>query len=588
MRFTPLQTSRPSPALALAAAGVAVGLCASAMAQVQAPSDGGALDANPRVGAGGNNAGAATPSQYQGAREGSSANNIVTGRVSGGAAFRDAVPYRATTDFRDFTAGASSSRFSGMSAGVTTSGQLINNAGSVHDYYGPSETVAAPSGFARTPGTGGYVPPRVVDRNAARLDTRVDDALVGGATRIDSRVNVNPNDETDATDPLGGGVTRATRLGAPDALLRGDQYDYRRITENADRALSPYTRLRRGEATSLSAEDIRSLREELVRDEQGNRIAPRQLEALISGRSADEQNRERSRDGSDDRDPLRNPVELQGIDRDDRLRLADPAEQSALYAQLQERLNRFEQDPGDESLRPRMRRDAEEARALPGLPALPPELGGEEDDAAPDAEEMAPVDPPVEVQSLATGVSSPTLRRALEEAEQLLREGRYVNAIARYDTAERLVPNQPLVTLGRATAELGAGYYRRSALNLRSAFNRNPELMMARLDLERLLGQERVNEVAANLRERAVENRDDDTSLFLLAFLAYNAGSYEQAGAFLDQATRRSEDPFYEEVARRWALSPEEEEGAPAEDADDEPATRPSGDGESGEEPMNK
>ena len=82
-----------------------------------------------------------------------------------------------------------------------------------------------------------------------------------------------------------------------------------------------------------------------------------------------------------------------------------------------------------------------------------------------------------------------------------------------------------------------------------------------------------VHLLGIGLRERAVEDREDETPLFLLAFLAYNAGSYEQAGAFLDLAHRRSQDPFYEELAQRWALTPAGDAQPTTRPASSEPAT---------------
>lgn len=569
-------SATPRHAGVLAASMVLLGLGAGASAQVQADQGGGALDANTRVGSNRANAGGAVSNQHDRFQRG---NNIVDGNISGGAAFRGFVPYRAPTDFRDLTAGYSSSRFAGNSAGVTTGGQLISNASSVHSYYGPAQTVNAPSGFVRAPGSGGYIPPRAIDGGAARIEGRIDENLAGQRDReIDPLAGVNLNEgplEAPVDPPQRSGAdvgVNGRNFGQPQSLLLGDRYDYQQFAENAGTALSPYTRLRRNQETAvLDAREVRRLREELLRDAEGNRLAPGQLDALVSGTAPGSLGGQQSgQAGADERtDPTRNPVELEGIDSNERLRLASPAEQSALFAQLEERLHRFDRDPDDPALRPRMDEDSETAQRLRGLMGLPPELGTEPVEGEEDAPDVGTVDPPVEIDSLAAGISSPTLREALEQAEQLLREERYVSAIARYDAAERLVPNQPLVTLGRATAELGAGYYQRSALNLRAAFSRSPELLMARLDLEQMLGGERLREIAATLRERAVEDRDDDTPLFLLAFLAYNAGSYEQAGAFLDLAGRRGQDPFYEELAKRWALTPAND--------DDDGATRPAG-----------
>src|SRR5690606_8612706 len=122
--------------------------------------------------------------------------------------------------------------------------------------------------------------------------------------------------------------------------------------------------------------------------------------------------------------------------------------------------------------------------------------------------------------------------------------------------AERVVPNQPLTVLGRATAEIGAGYYRRAAVSLQQAFAQNPELTMARLNLERMVGQDRLAEVQATLQDRLASDQQDPDSAFLLGFIAYHSGDGAAAMSHLREAGRRSGDAFYRQLADVWGGGP--------------------------------
>jgi tetratricopeptide (TPR) repeat protein len=178
-----------------------------------------------------------------------------------------------------------------------------------------------------------------------------------------------------------------------------------------------------------------------------------------------------------------------------------------------------------------------------------------------------PADPPVEVDSFASGVTSPTLKAILNEAEAAMKRGQYVQSVARYDAAARLVPNQPLVLLGRGTAELGAGFYRRSASTLRAALERHPELAMGRVSVIELLGAERVETLRADLEQLAMDQPDSPVPTFLLAYLVYGEGDATRAARLLRVADVRNggQDTFYSALAQIW--SPE----APA----TRPATQP-------------
>jgi len=79
--------------VALAAAGLALGVAGPVLGQQRVGSGGRALDANPQVGSGGQN-------QPEGQVDFRRRNDVVTGNVSGGRAFRGDVGFRAPNEFR--------------------------------------------------------------------------------------------------------------------------------------------------------------------------------------------------------------------------------------------------------------------------------------------------------------------------------------------------------------------------------------------------------------------------------------------------------------------------------------------------------
>jgi len=165
--------------------------------------------------------------------------------------------------------------------------------------------------------------------------------------------------------------------------------------------------------------------------------------------------------------------------------------------------------------------------AAPGAPAVPslpsvPNSGG----AAKKVE-------PLMIKSLAEGVKSPTLSDKLREAESDMKQGKFADALDKYALAEQASPNDPLIYLGRANAELGAGTYRTAEMHLRDAFAGNQALLMGKYDLNTLIGQERVNTLTADLKTLSAKEPQETMAPFLLAYLSYNTGNEAEAAAQL-------------------------------------------------------
>src|SRR5207247_1919844 len=156
--------------------------------------------------------------------------------------------------------------------------------------------------------------------------------------------------------------------------------------------------------------------------------------------------------------------------------------------------------------------------------------------AAPSAKAPAKKPQPLIVHSMASGVTAKGLAELLKSAEDQMKQGKYNGAIEKYDAAQQVAPNNPLIPLGRAIAELGSGLYVRADTHIREAFGQNPALMMAQYDLRNMLGDDRLQQIARELREAASNDKRDPRPTFLLAFVSYSTGQEVAADGYLDQA----------------------------------------------------
>ena len=223
---------------------------------------------------------------------------------------------------------------------------------------------------------------------------------------------------------------------------------------------------------------------------------------------------------------------------------------------------------------------------LPAVPAVPPPAGAQSSTPAgvtdyakqnqqlmqqmqKDQARMRPMrarPAPVKVNSFATGMKGKGLSEVMKNAETLMKDGKFTNALDEYDKAEQVAPNNPLIRLGRANAELGAAYYARAEAHLRDAFNSNPELLNGQYDLTALLGESRVQTLVRDLKDIMNKEQREPRPVFLLAYIAYNTGHEQNAEAYLDLADKRSggRDPFFKLLRDNWSLPNAKTPGAGA------------------------
>jgi cytochrome c-type biogenesis protein CcmH/NrfG len=162
----------------------------------------------------------------------------------------------------------------------------------------------------------------------------------------------------------------------------------------------------------------------------------------------------------------------------------------------------------------------------------------------------------VQVTSLATGVNARGLAELLRSAERLMQQKKFGDAMAAYDTAEQVAPNNPLIALGRAHAAIGAATYRNAEADLREAFVRDPALLHAQYDLKTFLGQDHLQVVINDLKDISKREPNFATPAFLLAYISYNTGNEAQAVTYLEEVEKRlgRPDAVVKLLRANWTL----------------------------------
>jgi hypothetical protein len=257
----------------------------------------------------------------------------------------------------------------------------------------------------------------------------------------------------------------------------------------------------------------------------------------------------------------------------DPLDLPAAAQQSSQYAELRRRMDAYNashpqtDEEADREFRSllRARRALENSSApgnisVPNVPSSPgaavPVVPGvvTPDQANSSASIAKPA--PLQIDSLATGVKSSTLGDLLHQGEDQISHQQYDEAIRVFDNAERAVPNNPLIYIGRAEAELGGSYYRQADMDLREAFRLDNAVLLSQYDLKRYLGEDRIQFIMTSLKQISTDSPENTTAPFLLAYVAYNTHQESLAGQYLDDCGKRSggSDETVVLLKRYWNL----------------------------------
>jgi tetratricopeptide (TPR) repeat protein len=164
---------------------------------------------------------------------------------------------------------------------------------------------------------------------------------------------------------------------------------------------------------------------------------------------------------------------------------------------------------------------------------------------------------PLPFNSLSEGMSSRSLADIIRNAEDLVGKGEYKEAIDQYNNAIAVVPNNPMILLGRANAEIGANLYARAENDLRRSYAEDTALMMGKYNIRDLLGEKRLDVVVADLEQVADKDPTNETPIFLLAYLNYNTGQVAKVAGQLELAERLrgGRDPLIESLFQHWNLT---------------------------------
>jgi tetratricopeptide (TPR) repeat protein len=549
----------------LLAAVAAVVLPSLAFAQGQIDT-GRANDASNQYGSGGRNGNGPGQTYYGGnVYAGRSGNQIITGNVTQGREFHGNVGYTDPYAFRGTTAGAVSDNFAKNSVGVPRANSAPVVPNTSIPFYGSSQTVAPPPGFQLNATRTGYVPPAtsaglrtVEDQRMGVVDLNQPIAPSPTPGSFMMRGNLNPQQAAEQAGVLTGSTLYGVREWNPQ--------------DPADRAFLQDLLSRQGGTvgpTQIDPRDVRRMRDELERSILPDRVDNPALQQGQPGqngarRSPDSltldpigQTFESPASGALNNRPLdaqvdARPLGDQGVTTEQGIRynlLGKAHRTSTQYTELDRRLDQYyterrktDADFAREFNADKRRLEQAKAKAPetargatagannPNNPNVPGAPGG----AADNNKAPGPRPQPVKVTSLSTGVRGEGLANLLKKAETLMKEGKYSSALDQYDAAEAVTPNNPLIWLGRAHAELGAGFFLRADGHLRQALMTDHALLMGQYDLTAMLGEERLTKLVSELKEQANRETTKSTPLFLLAYIAYNTGHEQQALGYLD------------------------------------------------------
>jgi len=542
----------------------------AAHAQMQVNTDGRANEANNRVGSAGLNNVKIDMSKLP------TGNDIINGTVTGGWAFQGHVPYFAPGAFHGNLPGTFMDNFIRDSSG----GGSVNNAQQHTVYYGENQQVAPP-GFVRDPITQAYVAPSPMQEAQSLnlngpLDTTLQPLPLPG--------QISTSGQVDPTAP-NAQVLMATASPLYGVRQWQTNQQGESLMANPLQAATPGQQQNTtGAAGPLSQEQIIQMRQQLyktvvaptpvgpennvpatVNPGQSAPLSPllpggTENTGTTSGNPAGQSLSPISTAGQGHLNPL-----LPGGTEASQS-LPAPGQQSTQYAQMQNRMQQFEAQhplPAGQTYeqllaavrghRPQMGdvigpKPANTATPIPALtPANPPVTGH------PQTVE------PLRVKSLAEGFSAKTLADLLTNAETMVRDQKYDQAIRQYNVIIQVVPNNPMILLGRANAELGGLYFVKAEADIRTAIMMDKTVLIAQFDLDHLYGQAQRDTVIDSLKRIATAHTDNPSPVILLAYISYNLQDEDKAQRYLELAQQRAGglDPFIALLQRYWIATPQ-------------------------------
>lgn len=565
-----------------------------AVAQVPAQQDGRALDANNRLGSGGYN-------QANRGQAGVSPNQIIYGDVTGGKQFRGPVAARDPYAFTGPSPGMIVDRFVAGSAGVPQPYQPSYSLAGAQPFYGQSRNVPPPAGTERLGFTGGYVGTSLAPQSELSMHNFVPDydaylaQQLGTSTPLINRNVLLRNEPGDLylQGPLEGENRAILFTGSPLYGVRLFRPDQETTGDIGLQSLYGPSSLYPDQASRFryDPQEVQRLRFQMEAtqgflqppgqppgkqqpggpqqpgNQQGNQPQnPAQPPDLTESARINDQ----SVNGAINDSAQANGMNTGEASRQ-RSTLLTPEQQSQQYNELKRRFQRSQnpelaaieaehQAQLERQARARRQNQPPTSRPASGLDSqstLRRPAGAGAGAGATGANRMGAVNlPPMKITSLATGMRASGVRDLLKSAEDLMRQGKFQSAIDKYNLALQAVPNNPLVLVGRANAELGAGFYRQASADLHRVFLSDQATLMAQYDLNAWIPSERMQFIIKDLKALDEQNPKDETPAFLLAYIYYNTGDAPQAARYLGEAQQRAgqADPLLNILRARWRL----------------------------------
>lgn len=540
------------------AGAVALALPSLTMAQGQIDA-GRANDASNRVGSGGRNQNGVITTYGNSSYIINNGNQVVTGNVSQGREFHGNVGYTDPSAFRGPTAGTVSDNFAKNSYGTPQAYAPAALPNQSHTFYGASETAAPPEGFTLNANRTGFVAqPQadlrgVQDRRLGVVDLNLPIAPVPQPGEMLMRGSLNPQQAAQELGVISGSLLYGLRQWNPQ-----DPADRAFLDNLMNRQNGVYGR------DQIDPRDLQRMRNELDPDMKNQQQGTKTFDA--AGNPAVE-------NSSLQDTVLNKPLGSNGLTTDQGVKfnlLGAARRTSTQYTELEKRLEQYnaakktnlsnaQQFNADmkakhdaEAAAKNKNKNPNDLTTNPKPPVNPIEA---EDPTKPKVKKPQPV----KVNTLAAGVRGEGLGNVMKKAEALMKEGKYTSAMDQYDIAETVTPNNPLIWLGRANAELGAGFFLRAEGHIRQAMTTDKALLMGQYDLTGMLGEERMTKLVADLKEIASKEPTKATAVFLLAYVAYNSGHEVQALGYLDMAEKRSPEQsgFYKMIREHWSVPDE-------------------------------
>jgi len=584
---------KSTPRLVHAVAAVALLSGSVVLAQYQVEnSSGRARDANLRLGSGGYNDTRALPN-------GVTSDDIVYGNVTRGQEFRGRLTSTDPRAFRGATAGRNVDTFVKDSSGVPTGSGPESF--QPQRFLGDSRGVNPPPDYQRESfSTGGFVPAAPPPAGPTPGDLRLS-ATISNPMMDDSLFPGSPTADLTRLKALSP-VAASLAAGLNPAIAGMPQWGTTQGQRDALSELSSGT-LRR---LNITGDTLRSMREELEKsategDPQTPAAKPGAIGTPESPSNAPLNSRLQS---------AMTPKAMTGsMDTSASVRqnllvpLPEATLQSSQYAELKRRLKIY-QDQGAmtddqaaaQEYNQQVRLQQEQAAlktpatVTPGqaptvTPVKPKHPGELVAPSLPHAGRRAtvmrergagltgettpgvigPNQGPVRVSSFAEGIRAPRLKAMLEGAEAAMREGKFTSALDQYDAAAAVAPNNPVILMGRANAELGAAYYARAQSHIEQIFASDQAMLMAQYDLKKFFGEERLQYLVRDLKDVAKTEPNQSRPLFLLAYIAYNTNSPQLASDYLAAAEQRGgKSPMNDKLREFWNLPEPQTQTAPA------------------------